>query len=105
VSGRIAGVFVRLPHVKRLCHWRGNWSGLIHSELHQDRLNVAVPMDADCVVHLIPFDIRAATDRHTPEIIHPEPVLYLISDLPNKPYLPVKRRSSTYRMTAATTLT
>jgi len=84
VYGRIAGFFVGLPLVKLRRNWRGDWSGLIHSELHQDRPNVAVLMDANRVMLPIAFDIHAEIEGDTPEIMHPETVLHLILDLPNQ---------------------
>jgi len=71
-------LFVRLHS-----HWRRNWSGLIHSELRQDRPNIAVLMDVDCVLLPIAFDIHAEIAGDTPQIMHPEPLLHLILDLPN----------------------
>jgi len=41
---QIAGFFVGLSLVMLHCHWCGNWPGLVHAELRQDRPNVAVPM-------------------------------------------------------------
>jgi hypothetical protein len=84
VYGRIAGCFVGLPLMKLHCHWRGKWPGLVHSELPQDRPNVAVRMDFDRVMLLIAFDVYAVIEGGTPEIIHPEPLLHLIFDLPNE---------------------
>jgi len=84
VYGRINDFFVGLPLVKLHLHWRGNWSGLIHSELRQDRLNVAVLMDVNRVMLPIAFDDHAKIDGVTPGIMHPEPLLHLVLDLPNK---------------------
>jgi len=84
VYGRIAGFFVGLPLVKFHCHWRGNWPALVHSGFPQDRLNVAVQMDVDRVMLLIPFDVHSEIDGDTPEIMHLEPLLHLVLDLPNQ---------------------
>jgi len=84
VCGRIVGFFVGLPLVKLHRHWCGDWYGLIHSELRQDRPNVAVLMDVDCVMLPIAFDIHAEIEADTPEIMHLEPLLHLILDLPNQ---------------------
>ena len=84
VYGRIAGFFVGLPLVKLHRHWRGNWSGPVHSELRQDRPNVAVLMDVDRVMLPIAFDVHAEIEGDTPEIMHPEPLLHLVLDLPNQ---------------------
>ena len=59
VYSRIAGLIVGLPLVMLDCHWRGNWSGLIHSEHRQDHLNIAVLMDVDRVMLPIAFDVHA----------------------------------------------
>jgi len=80
----MAGFFVGLPLVKLHCHRRGNWPGLVHSELRQDRPNVAVLMDVDCVMLPIAFDVHAEIEGDTPEIMHPEPPLHLALDLPNQ---------------------
>jgi len=84
VYGRIVDFFVGLPLVKLHCHWRGDWSGLIHSELRQDHPNVAVLMDVNCVMLPIAFDNHAEIEGETPEIIHLEPLLHPILDLPNQ---------------------
>jgi len=84
VYGRIPGFFVGLPHVTLHCNRRGNWPGLIHSERRQDHPNVAVLMNVDCVMLLIPFDIHAKIEGDTPEIMHRKPILHLIDDLPNE---------------------
>jgi len=84
VYGRIAGFFVGLPLVKLHCHWRGNWPGLVHSELCQDRPNVAVLMDVDRVMLPIAFNVHAEVEGDTAEIMHPESLLHLILDLPNQ---------------------
>jgi len=84
IYGRIAGFFVGLPLVKLHGHWRGNWSGLIHSELRQDRPNIAVLMDVDRVMLPIAFDSQAEMERDTPKIMHAEPLLHLILDQPNE---------------------
>ena len=84
VYGRIASFFLGLPLVKLHRHWHGNWSGVVYSELRQDHLNVAVLMDVDRVMLPIAFDVNAETDVDTPEIMHPEPLLHRILDLPNQ---------------------
>jgi len=84
VYGRITGFFVGLPLVKLHRHWRGSWSGLIHSELRQDRPNIAVLMDLDLVMLPIALDVHAEIEGDTPEIMHPEPLLHPILDLPNQ---------------------
>jgi len=84
VYGRIAGFVVGLPLVKLHRHWRGNWSGLVQSELRQDRPNVAVLMDVDHVMLLIAFDVHAEIEGDTREIMHSEPRLHLVLDLPNQ---------------------
>jgi hypothetical protein len=60
VYGRIAPFFVGLPLVKLRRHWRGDWSGLIHSEVREDRPNIAVLMDLDRVMLLVGFDVHAS---------------------------------------------
>jgi hypothetical protein len=84
VYGRITRFFVGLSLVKLLRHWRGNWSGLVHSKFRQDGPNVAVLMDVDRVKLPIAFNVDAETEGDTPEIVHPEPLLHLIIDLPNQ---------------------
>jgi hypothetical protein len=84
VYGQIAGFFVRLPLVKLHCHRCGNRSGLVHSELRQDRLNVAVLMDIDRVMLPIMFEVHAEIEGDTAVIMHPEPLLHPILDLPNQ---------------------
>jgi len=41
-------------------------------------------MDVDRVLLLIAFDVHAEMEGDTPEIMHPEPLLHLILDLPNQ---------------------
>jgi hypothetical protein len=84
VYGLIAGFFVGLPLVKLHCHRHGNWPGLVQSELRQDCPNVAVLIDVDCVMLPIAFDVDAEIEGDTPEIMHPEPLLHLILDMPNQ---------------------
>jgi len=84
VYGRIAGFFVGVPLVKLHCHRRGNWPGLVHSELRQDRPNVGVLMDVDRVMLPIAFDVHAEIAGDTPGIMYPEPLLHLVLDLPNQ---------------------
>jgi len=84
VSCRIAVFFVRLPLVMLHCHWRGNWPGLVHSELRQDCPNVAVLMDVDHMMLPIAFDVHAEIEADAPKIMHLEPLLHLILDLPNQ---------------------
>jgi hypothetical protein len=62
VYGRIAAFFVGLSLVKLHRHWRADWSGLIHSEHREDRLNIAVLMDVDRVMLLVGFDVPAETE-------------------------------------------
>jgi hypothetical protein len=83
VYSRITGFFVRLPPLKLYCHWSGNWSELIHSELRQGSLNVAALMDVDHEMLPIESNVHAEIDGDTPEIMHPEPRLHLILHLPN----------------------
>jgi hypothetical protein len=40
-------------------------------------------MDVDCVMLPIVFDVHAEIEGDTAEIIHPEPFLHLIVDLPH----------------------
>jgi hypothetical protein len=82
--GRIAGFFVGLPLVQLNCHWRGNWPELVHSELRQDRLNVAVLMDVNCAMLPIVFNVHADLEGDPPAILHPEPLLHQILHLPNQ---------------------
>jgi len=84
VYGQIAGSFVGLPLVKLHNHWRGNWPALVHSELRQNRPNVAVLMDVERVNLPIAFDVHAEIEGDTPEIMDPEPLLHLVLDLPNQ---------------------
>jgi len=84
VYGWITGFFVGLRLVKLHCPRHGNWSWLIHSELLQDHPNVAVLMDVDVVMLPIAFNVHAEIDWSTPEIMHPEPLLHPILDLPNQ---------------------
>ena len=80
----IAGFFVGLPFMNLHCHRGGNWPRLVHSELRQDRPNVAVLMDVDRVMLPITFNVHAEMEGNTSEIMHPEPLLHLILDLPNQ---------------------
>ena len=41
-------------------------------------------MDVDRVMLPIAFDVHAELEGDTPEIMHPEPLLHLILDLPNQ---------------------
>jgi len=84
VYGWITGFFIGLPLVKLHRHWRGNWSGFIHSELRQDCPNIAVLMNVDRVMLPIAFDVHAEIDGDTLEITHLEPLLLLARDLPNQ---------------------
>jgi hypothetical protein len=45
--------------VKFHCHRRGNWPRLVHSELRQDRRNVAELMNVDRVMRPIAFNVHA----------------------------------------------
>jgi len=80
----IAGFFVRLSLVKLHCHWSGNMSGLGHSELRQGRWNVALLIDVNRVKLPIVVDVNAGIEGVTHEIMHPEPLLLRILDLPNQ---------------------
>jgi len=84
VYGWIGRFFVWLPLVKLHCQWRGNWLRLVHSELRQDRPNVALLMDVDRVMLPIALDVHAEIEGDTPGIMHPEPLLHLVLDLPNQ---------------------
>jgi hypothetical protein len=59
VYGGIAGFVIGLPLVKLHCHWCGNWTVIVHSELLQDRPNVAVLSDVHCVMLPIAVDVHA----------------------------------------------
>jgi hypothetical protein len=41
-------------------------------------------MDVDCVMFPIAFDVHAEIQGDTPKIMHPEPLLHLVLDLPNQ---------------------
>ena len=41
-------------------------------------------MDVNCVMLPIAFDVHAEIEGDTPEIMHPEPLLHLVIDLPNQ---------------------
>jgi len=84
VYSQIAGFFVGLSLVKVHRHWRGNWSGFVHSEHRQDRRNVAVLMDVDHVILPIACDVHAEIEGDTPKIMHLERLLHLILHLPNR---------------------
>jgi len=56
----------------------------MHSELPQHHPNVAVLMDVVRVMLPIPFDVHGKIQGDTPEIMHPDPLLCLILDLPNQ---------------------
>jgi len=73
-----------LPLVKLHCHWSGNRPAHVHFELRQDRPNVAVLKDVDRVMLPIAFDVHAGIEGDPPEIMHSEPLLHLILDLPNQ---------------------
>jgi len=79
---RITGCFVWLPLVKLHCN--GVATGLDSSILNftQNRPNLALLMDVDHVMLPITFDVHADIEGDTPEIMHPEPLLHLILDLP-----------------------
>jgi hypothetical protein len=83
VSGRIAGFLIWLPLLNLHSPRRGSWSGLMHSEHRQDRPNVAVLMHVDLVMLPIAFDVHAEIDGDSPKIMHPEPLLQLVLNLPN----------------------
>jgi hypothetical protein len=59
VYGQIASIFFWLPHMMLHRYWRSHWPGLIHSELRQERRNVAVLIDVDRVMLKIAFDVHA----------------------------------------------
>jgi len=82
--GPIVGFFVWLPLVKLYCPWYGIRPGLVHAECLQDCPNVAVLMVVDRVMLPIAFDVYAEIGGDTPEIMHPEPLLLLMLDLPNE---------------------
>jgi hypothetical protein len=84
VYGWITGFFFSVSLVKHYGHWRGNWSGRGHPQLGQEHPNVAVLMDVDQVMLLIAFDIDAEIEGNTREIMHLEPHLRLVHDLPNQ---------------------
>jgi len=84
VYGQIAGFFVRLALVKLHRYWHGNWCGLIHSQHRQDRPNVAVLKNVDRVQLPIALDVHLEIEGGTSEIMHPEPPLHLILDVPNQ---------------------
>jgi hypothetical protein len=65
-------------------HRHGNWPGLVHSELRQNLPNVAVLLDVDRIMLPSVFDVHAEIEGNTPEIMHPEPLLHLVLDLPNQ---------------------
>jgi hypothetical protein len=104
VYRRIAGFFVGLPLVK--LHWqlRGKWSGLVHSERHQDRPNVDVLMDVDRVMLPIAFNAHAEIEGDTPKTMRPERVLHQILDLLNQALVSNVRRSLMYRMPVPQTM-
>lgn len=84
VYGRITVFFIWLSLLmlrNRLC---GNSSGLIHFELHHNRLNVVVLIDVDLLMLPIALDIPAEIGEDTVEIIPPEHLLNLIFHLPIK---------------------
>jgi hypothetical protein len=70
--------------VKLHRQWRGNSSRLIDCELRQHRLNEAVLRDVNRVMLSIASDAHAETDGDTPAIMHLEPLLDLILDLPTQ---------------------
>jgi hypothetical protein len=73
-----------LPLAQLHCHWRGNVTGLIHSELYRNHPNVAMVMDVDHVMLMIAFDVHAEIKGDTPTILHLEPLLHLILNLHNQ---------------------
>jgi len=83
IYGRIARIFIDLPFAKLHCHWCGNWSALVHSELHQDFPNVAVLLDVHHGMLSIDFEVHDEIGGDTPDIMHPEHLLPLIHQLPN----------------------
>jgi hypothetical protein len=82
--GRTAVFFIGLPLVKLHRHLRENCPGLVHFQIRQHRLNLAVLMDVDRVMLPIAFDVHAEIEGGTPEIIYPGPVLHLVLDLPHQ---------------------
>jgi hypothetical protein len=84
VSGWIAGFFVGLPPANIPSHWRDNSPRLIHSELRQDRRNVAVLTDVNRGMLPIALNILAEIEGDTPELIHLEHHFDLILDLHNQ---------------------
>lgn len=65
-------------------HSGGNRLGLLYDNHCQDYPNVAVLIDVNHVMRLISFEGYAETERGTPDIIHQEPILHWIHDLPNQ---------------------
>jgi hypothetical protein len=59
-------------------------SRLVHSELHEDRPNVAVLIDVDRVMLPIGLNIHAEIDEDTPKIMHPEHPEHRVLSLPNQ---------------------
>jgi hypothetical protein len=104
VYGQIADFFVGLSLVKLHFHSCRTWYGLIHSEHHQDCLNVAVLTDVDPVMLRIGTNIAPKIEGTTTEIMHPEPLVYLILICPLKLSFEMIRSSLTYRMTAVMTV-
>jgi hypothetical protein len=43
-----------------------------------------VLVDVDRTILQIAFDVHAEIEEDTPEIMHPEPLLHLVLDLPNQ---------------------
>jgi hypothetical protein len=80
----MAGFFIWLPLMKVHCHWRRTCPGLVHCELRQGCLNIAMLMDVDCVMLLIALDDHGKIQGDTPKIMYPEILLHLILDLPNQ---------------------
>jgi len=83
VYGRIAGFFVRIALLKLHCHLRGNWHGLNHAEIRNDRPNGVVLMDVIRVLLPIAIDVHAKLQWCTTKIMYPKAHLHVIIDLPN----------------------
>jgi hypothetical protein len=63
--------------------WLDSWAALLHSEVPQDCSNIAVMMNVDSVMRMIPFDVHAEVDSGTAVIFHSEALLHLVIHLPN----------------------
>jgi hypothetical protein len=59
-------------------------NGLDSFILNFTRPNVPVPIYVDPVMLPVAFDVHAEMHSDTPEIMHPQPLLHLVLDLPNQ---------------------